>query len=255
MQPAHSAGRNIALVTGASVGIGYATALALARDGYDVAVSARSAARLERVVTELHSLGARSVCVALDLHSLDSIERAAAAVLEALGPIDVLVNNAGTTQRRAALDVTSGEWDDVIDANLKGTFFLTQQVARHLINAGKPGCVINMASTHGLLGFPERIVYGISKAAIMHMTRMLAIEWAQKKIRVNAIAPGTVETESRAEFFAADPMARQAMQNRIPIGRFASVEDVAGAVCYLAGPHGAYITGQTLVLDGGLTVY
>ena len=255
MQAAHSTGEKVAFVTGASVGIGFATALALAREGYDVAVSARSASRLEKLVATLRSLGARALPVALDLHSLESIEQAAEAVTAALGAIDVLVNNAGMTQRRAALDVTPAEWDDVMNANLKGTFFLTQRVARRLVDAGRPGCVINMASTHGLLGFPERIAYGVSKAAIMHMTRMLAIEWAKKNIRVNAIAPGTVETESRAEFFAADQKARQALENRIPIGRFATVEDVAGAVCYLAGPHGAYITGQTLVLDGGLTVY
>ena len=251
MQPAHSAGRNIAFVTGASVGIGYATALALARDGYDVAVSARSAARLERVVTELHSLGARSVCVALDLHSLDSIERATAAVIEALGPIDVLVNNAGTTQRRAALDVTSGEWDDVIDANLKGTFFLTQQVARHLINAGKPGCVINMASTHGLLGFPERIVYGISKAAIMHMTRMLAIEWAPYHVNVNAIGPSVILTELTRKTI---PLERQkVLMASVPLGRFGEIEDVMGACVYLASPESDFVTGQILYIDGGLT--
>jgi 2-deoxy-D-gluconate 3-dehydrogenase len=251
----NSTTRKNAFVTGASVGIGYATAVALGREGYHVAIAARSTKRLEPLVTELQSLGVTAVPVALDLHSMSSIEACTAAVIDALGGVDVLVNNAGTTLRRAAVDVTSDEWDDVIDANLKGTFFLTQQVARHLIGSGKPGCVINMSSTHGLLGFPERIVYGISKAAIMHMTRMLAIEWAQNNIRVNAIAPGTVETPSRAAFFAADPAARQMMENRVPLRRFATVDDVAGAVCYLAGAHGTYITGQTLVLDGGLTVY
>jgi NAD(P)-dependent dehydrogenase (short-subunit alcohol dehydrogenase family) len=247
--------RKTALVTGASVGIGYAAAVALAREGYAVGIAARSLERLEPLAAELQSLGATVVPVALDLQSMSSIEKSAVAVIEALGGVDVLVNNAGMTLRRAAVDVTSAEWDDVMDANLKGTFFLTQQIARDLIRAGKPGCVINMASTHGLLGFPERLVYGVSKAAIMHMTRMLAIEWARHNIRVNAIAPGTVETASRADFFSANPGSRKMMTQRVPLGRFASVEDVAGAVCYLASPHGGYITGQTLVLDGGLTVY
>jgi NAD(P)-dependent dehydrogenase (short-subunit alcohol dehydrogenase family) len=255
MQKRNGTARKAAFVTGASVGIGYATALALAREGYDLAVSARSASRLQPLVTELQKLGASAAPIALDLHSMSGIERASAAAIEALGAIDVLVNNAGMTLRRAAIDVTADEWDEVVDTNLKGTFFVTQQIARHFIRTGTPGCVISMASTHGLIAFPGRSTYGITKAAIVHMTKMLAIEWAEHGIRVNAIAPGTVETASRAEFFSADPDARRAMQERIPLKKFATVDDVASAVCYLASPQGAYITGQTLVLDGGLTVY
>jgi NAD(P)-dependent dehydrogenase (short-subunit alcohol dehydrogenase family) len=150
--------------------------------------------------------------------------------------------------------VTSAEWDEVMNANLKGTFFVTQRIARHLIDTGRPGCVINMASTHGLLGFPQRIAYGVSKAGLMHMTRMLAIEWAQYNIRVNAIAPGTVETPSRAVFLA-DPKTRKAMADRVPLARFATADEIAAAVVYLAGPQSTYITGHTLVVDGGLTAY
>jgi NAD(P)-dependent dehydrogenase (short-subunit alcohol dehydrogenase family) len=115
-----------------------------------------------------------------------------------------------------------------------------------------PGSIVSIASTHGMVGFPERAAYGVSKGAIVQMTRMLAIEWAPHRIRVNAVAPGTVETPSRAPFLA-DPQTRAGMLERIPLGRFGEADDVANAVCYLAGERGGYITGQTLILDGGLT--
>jgi NAD(P)-dependent dehydrogenase (short-subunit alcohol dehydrogenase family) len=119
----------------------------------------------------------------------------------------------------------------------------------------RPGCIVSLASTHGMLGFAGRSAYGIAKAGIIQMTRALAVEWADHGIRVNAVAPGTVDTPSRAEFFAANPDARKAMTDRIPFGRFARPGEIAAAVSYLAGPDAAYITGQTLVLDGGLTSY
>jgi NAD(P)-dependent dehydrogenase (short-subunit alcohol dehydrogenase family) len=248
-------GRRVAFVTGASQGLGAAIAMGLARDGYDVAVSARRAEKLAEVVGQIEAAGARAVPVALDLSSHASIEEAMAAVIDACGPLDVLVNNAGVTLRRPAEEVTPAEWDAVMSVNLTGTFFMSQQMGRHLVASQRTGCVISMASTHGLLGFAQRSAYGISKAAIIHMTKMLAIEWAVHGIRVNAIAPGTVETPSRAAFFAADPKARNAMLERVPLKKFATPAEVAAAVCYLASPQASYITGQTLVLDGGLTAY
>jgi NAD(P)-dependent dehydrogenase (short-subunit alcohol dehydrogenase family) len=130
---------------------------------------------------------------------------------------------------------------------------MSQQMARHLIATKREGCIINLASAHGLVGFPQRLSYGTSKGALIQMTRMLAIEWAPHGIRVNAIAPGTVETPSRTEFFAANPAAREAMTRRVPVGRFAVPDEVAGMARYLASPAASYITGQVLVLDGGLT--
>jgi len=247
--------RRTAFVTGASTGIGAAIALRLARDGFDVAVSARRVENLADTMAVLGPTGARVVPVALDVRSLPGIEQAMAGVLGAFGQLDVLVNNAGITLRKLAVDVTAAEWEAVIGTNVTGTFFMCQQMGRHLIGSGRPGCIINLGSTHGMLGFAERSTYGISKAAIIHLTRMLAIEWAPHGIRVNAIAPGTVETPSRAAFFAADPGRREQMLERVPLRRFATVEEVAGAVCYLASPEAEYITGQTLLLDGGLTAY
>ena len=245
--------RRAALVTGASTGIGAAIALALARDGFDVAVAATRAANVSGTVAALAPTGARAVPVALDLRSQSSMERALAEVTGAFGRLDVLVNNAGVTLRQPALDVSRAEWDEVIGVNLTGTFFLSQQMGRYLTGARRPGCIVSIASTHGKLPYPQRSAYAIAKAGIIQMTRMLALEWAEHGIRVNAVAPGTVETPSRAEYFAADPQAREAMLERIPLRRFGTPEEVAAAVCYLAGPRSEYVTGQTLMLDGGLT--
>ena len=255
MRELNPTGRRAALVTGASQGIGAAVALGLARDGFDVAVSATRAENLAGTVAALAPTGVRVVPVALNLRSLPSVEQAMAGIIRAFPHLDVLVNNAGVTLRKTALEVTAAEWETVIDTNVTGTFFLSRQMGRYLIGSGRAGCIINMASTHGVLGFAQRSTYGISKAAIMQMTRMLAIEWAEHGVRVNAVAPGTVETPSRAAFFAADPTARELMLNRIPLRRFGTTDEVAEAVRYLVSPQATYITGQTLLLDGGLTAY
>ena len=247
--------RRTALVTGASQGLGAEIAVALARDGCDVAVSSRRVETLASTLERIAAAGARAVPVELDLRSEASIDRAMAQAASAFGRVDALVNNAAVTLRRTALEVTPQEWDELMSVNLTGTFFMSQRMGRHLIAAGRPGCVISLASTHGMVGYAQRSTYGISKAGIIQMTRMLAIEWAEHGIRVNAIAPGTVDTPSRAEYFSAHPEARKAMIERIPFRRFGTPDEVAGMVCYLASAAAAYITGQTLVLDGGLTSY
>jgi len=242
-----------ALVTGASQGLGAAIAVRLAHEGCDVAVTDPAAERLAETAAAIRACGRRAHALALDLRSQASIESAFAQAVSALGGLDVLVNNAGVTLRRAAIDVTRDEWDEVVSVMLAGTFFMTQQMGRHLIGRNEPGVVVSLASTHGLVGFPERSTYGIAKGGIAQMTRMLAIEWAQHAIRVNAVAPGTVETPSRKAHLDADPAARARMLARIPNGRFGLPEEVAAAVAYLASAEAAYVTGQTLVLDGGLT--
>lgn len=246
--------RRTAFVTGASQGIGAAVAIALAREGYDVAVSSTAPEKLGPVAAAIETAGARAVRVALDVRSQTGIDSAVAEITAALGHIDVLVNNAGVPLHKLALEVTPEEWDAVMATNLAGAFFVTQRIGRHLAEMRHPGCIISIASTHGLVGRAQRSVYGISKAGLVQMTRMLAVEWAHYGIRVNAVAPGRVEsgTPSRSET-AADSAYLNAARDRVPLGRFCSVEEVAQAVCYLASPAAAYITGQTLVLDGGLT--
>lgn len=250
-----SALRPAAFITGASYGIGAACALALAHDGFDLALSATHLENLSKIQAQLKAMGAKTVPIALDIRSPASIEKALSEAIGALGKIDVLVNNAGVTLRQKALEVTLQEWDTVMNTNLTGTFFMCQSMGRYLVANSNSGCIINMGSTHGLVGAAERSTYGISKAAIMHMTRMLAIEWAEYGIRVNAIAPGRVESNSpQRAATAVDPQYLEMALKRIPLRRFATVQDVAQTVRYLASPAAAYITGQTLVLDGGVTV-
>jgi NAD(P)-dependent dehydrogenase (short-subunit alcohol dehydrogenase family) len=245
----------VAFVTGASQGLGAAIAERLARDGCDLAVTDLTEAPLTEILGKLKALGARAVPIALDIRSQESVDAAFAKASEAFGHVDVLVNNAGVTQRRHAVDITREEWQSVVDVNMTGTFFMSQAFAKHCIAAKREGAIVSLASTHGVVALTERVTYGITKAAIIHMTRMLAYEWAAHGIRVNAIAPGTIETPSRAAYFAENPGAREAMLKRVPVGKFGTEADVAGAVSYLAGPDAAFVTGQTLLIDGGLTTY
>jgi len=241
-----------ALVTGTSTGIGRAIALALARAGYDLAITELDIDALAQTLRHPDLKNRKVVPLGLDLRQQDSIAAAFDAATQQLGAIDLLVNNAGRALIKPVADVTRTEWDDVIGTNLRGTFFLTQRFGRHCIDTRRGGAVVTIASTHGMTGIAGRSVYGIAKAGLIQMTRMLAIEWAEHGIRANAIAPATVLTPSRAEMLS-DPAARQKMLARIPSGRFVTPEEVAGAVVYLASDAAASVTGQTLALDGGLT--
>jgi NAD(P)-dependent dehydrogenase (short-subunit alcohol dehydrogenase family) len=243
------------LVTGASYGIGYATAVGLAQDGFDVAVSDLTTDALARTVADVTAAGGKAVALALDLRSQDSVEKAISDAVAAFGALDVLVNNAGVPSLgKPAIEITRAEWEGNIGINLTGTFFMSTAMGRYLIGAKRPGSVISLASTHGVVGFAGASAYGIAKAGISHMTRMLAIEWAPHNIRVNAVAPGTTLTESRAPSLA-NPARREVMVNRIPLRRLGAPEEMAGAIRYLVSPLASYITGQTLLLDGGLTAY
>ncbi len=248
--------RPAALVTGASYGIGAAVAVALARDGFNVAVSDLTADVLGNTVSGIEAAGGRAVPLALDLRSRSGITLSIAEAVSALGRLDVLVNNAGVPLIKPALDITPQEWESLMAVNLTGTFFISQEMGRYLIGDQRPGAIISIASTHGVLGAASQSAYGISKAAVIHMTRMLAIEWAEYGVRVNAVAPGKVDTPSPIrQAVAADAANRERMLARIPLRRFARSGEVAALVCYLAGPQATYITGQTLLLDGGLTAY
>src|SRR5258708_30196909 len=244
--------RKTAFVTGASYGVGAATALALARDGFDVALSATRTENLAGTLGEPGRLGVRTLPLALDLRSGPSIEQAMAQIVGAFGVLDVLVNNAGANLRKLAVEVTAAEWREVMEVNVTGTFLLTQQVGRHLMDSSRHGAIVSIASTHGLVGAAERSTYGISKGAVIQMTRMLAIEWAAHGIRVNAVAPGRLDTASPSRA-GADPKYMQAMLSRIPLHRLATAEEVAGAVADLARPPAQPVTRHVLGGAGRLT--
>ena len=233
-----TAGRT-AFVTGASTGLGYAIATALAGEGYNLAVADLDTGMFDALLQDPAVQGRKVVALRLDLRSEQDIAQAFAAAVAAFGTIDVLVNNAGRTLLKPATEVSWAEWDDVIQINLKGAYFLAQKFAAHCIAGGHPGSIVNLASTHGLTGLAGRSVYGISKGGLVQMTRMLAIEWAPHDVRVNSVAPATVLTPSRQQLL--DDDARQRMLARIPSGRFVTPEEVAAAVCFLAGPRAASI--------------
>ncbi len=248
--PTHQA----ALVTGATEGIGQATAFALADAGHDVIVTDLAIGSLAETISGIEARGRRALGLPLDLRSEESIAALLEQAAQAFGPIGVLVNNAGCTLAKPAIDVTWSEWDQVMNVNLKGSYFLTTRFGARCIAEMRAGIVISVASTHGLVGIADRSVYSIAKGGLVQMTRALAIEWARAGIRVNAVAPGTVLTPSRARMLA-DPARRQRMLDRIPIARFPNAEEVAAAITYLASPLAAAVTGQILPVDGGLTAY
>ena len=246
-------GRRAALITGSSYGVGAATAKALARDGFDLALTATRLGNLDKTRAALEASGARVVPIELDLRSQKSIEAAVATAVAGLGRLDVLVNNAGTHGRKPSVDITREDWDAMFGTNLTGTFFITQAFGRHVIENGRPGAVVSITTTHALRGAPIRLMYGVSKAAVHHMTRMLAIEWAPHDITLNAVAPGRMLTDSPSrQATATDGSYIENMVKRIPLHRMATPEEIAEAVAYFAGPKARTVTGQILVIDGGL---
>jgi 2-deoxy-D-gluconate 3-dehydrogenase len=242
-----------ALVTGAGSGLGRSIALALAEAGADVAVT-ELASRLENagaVAESIRALGRKALVVKLDVTSVKNIQRAVDEVVKGFSRIDILVNNAGINVPKQALDVTEDDWDRILDVNLKGVFFCAQAVGREMVRRGS-GKIINIASQNGVVGYHDRAAYCSSKAGVVNLTRVLAIEWAQHQINVNAVAPTFVLTPLTEKMFA-DPAFSKEIRRRIPLGRLGKPKDIVGAVVFLASPAADLITGHTLLVDGGWT--
>jgi NAD(P)-dependent dehydrogenase (short-subunit alcohol dehydrogenase family) len=239
----------VALVTGASRGLGAGIADALKEAGATVAGTSREQGSAEQVAERLDS-----VPVVMDVSDVASVRAGVDRVASELGRLDILVNNAGLNVPQGIFEVDEASWDAVVDTNLKGTFFAAQAAARHMVAGGEGGRIINVASQAGVVGIEERSAYGASKGGTVVLTKVLAIELAQRGITVNAVAPTFIVTELTRGTLE-DPAWRERILSRIPLGRVGEVEEVAAATVYLASPAAALVTGHTLMVDGGWTAW
>ena len=243
----------VVVVTGAGSGLGRAIAIAVAESGADCVPCEHPdrLGNLDSVCQAIRDVGQKAYPTPLMLPDIDSIDNMVEHAVTEAGRIDVLVNNAGINIPCDALDVTEEDWDDVQDVNLKGVFFSSQRVARVMKDNGG-GKIVNIASQNGVVAYYKRAAYCASKAGVVNLTRVLAIEWAEHKINVNAVGPTFILTPLTQSTFD-DPELREDVISRIPIGRVGQPEDVTGAVVFLSSPAAAMITGHTLLVDGGWT--
>jgi NAD(P)-dependent dehydrogenase (short-subunit alcohol dehydrogenase family) len=239
------AGKN-ALVTGASRGIGRAIAEGLASAGADVAITARQSASLDDTAAAIRGFGRNASAIAMDVTDVASIRTGVDQAVNALGGLDILVNNAGMEQVCPSLDIEEDLWDRILDTNLKGAFFVAQAAAR----AMRKGAILNICSLTSERGIPTAVPYGASKTGLLGMTRALAVEWAPRGIRVNAVEPGYFRT-ALTEVFYQNADWQQSMLSNIPLKRFGELSDLVGAAVFLSSDAASYITGACLAIDGG----
>ncbi len=241
----------VALVTGTSRGLGQCFGRALGRAGADLVITSREVATLSAFKSEIEGFGRRVLPLALDVRRYDSIQAMAQKAIEHYGKIDVLVNNAGCNVRRPALEVTWEDWNLVLDTNLRGTFFVAQAVARHMIPK-KYGRIINIGSVTCVAGYAGLGPYGASRGGVKQLTMSLADDWGIHGITVNCLAPGWFKTQQNAVMYE-DKEWVEYLCDRIPLKRPGQPQDLEGAVVFLASDASAYITGQTLLVDGGIS--
>jgi NAD(P)-dependent dehydrogenase (short-subunit alcohol dehydrogenase family) len=250
--PSFDLSDQVALVTGASSGIGRHLALLLAAAGAKVALAARRSDLLTEVTREIEVEGGIAVPIMLDVTNPDSVAAAVAEAERALGPLSLLVNNAGVTIAKPVLEHTEADWDQVLDTNLKGAWLITREFAAHLVARGRPGRVVNIASILAERAIPQGPSYCAAKAGLVPLTHVLAMELARYGILVNALAPGFIETDLTRAFLRSE--AGKRLQARIPLRRLGRPDDLDGAMLLLASPAGAYLTGAVITVDGGHSV-
>lgn len=241
----------VAIVTGAGKagkGIGQATAMALAKAGARIVVASRTEANAETVAEEIRAAGGEALALGVDVSDAEQVEKMVSSTLAHFGRVDILVNNAGVTRDTLMMRMSEDAWDTVLDTNLKGAFLCTKAVARPMMKQ-RSGAIINMTSIMGIAGNAGQANYAASKAGLIGLTKSAAKELASRGIRVNAVAPGWIETAMTAEL---GEDFKEQMLPRIPLARLGQPEDVANAVLFLSSDAAAYITGQTLTVDGGL---
>ena len=241
----------VAMVTGSTRGLGEVAAMALAKAGADVAVCGRNKADLKRVSSAIEQMGKKSAGFTVDVTSKKSVHTSVDQILKHFGKIDILMNNAGVNHRVPVLDFPEKEWDLIIDTNLKGYFLVTQAVAPQMLERGY-GKVINMSSILGTIGLPNQLAYASSKGGVDQMTKVMALEWAKGGVRVNAIGPTYFETELVTQI-RDDPERFNFINERTPMGRWGHLPELEGIVIFLAAPASDFITGQTILIDGGWT--
>jgi NAD(P)-dependent dehydrogenase (short-subunit alcohol dehydrogenase family) len=247
--PSFSVTGQVALVTGASSGIGEHFAEVLAAAGARVAAAARRAERLAELARRIEAGGGTCLPVACDVTDRDSIVAAIAAAEEGLGPVSILVNNAGVVVSKPLFEHSEADWDYVVDTNLKGAWLAAREFAHHLVELKRPGRIINITSVLATRTIGRVPAYCAAKAGLTHLTQVLAMELARYGILVNALAPGYVETDFNREFF--QTQAGQNLIARIPLKRIAQAADLDGALLFLASPASAYVTGAVISVDGG----
>lgn len=239
------------IVTGGSKGIGKEIARAFAELSANVVIVGRDESALEKTLLELHEYNAKCISIQADLKDVDQIRAMVDKTVAEFGTVDVLVNNAGINIAKAAIDVTEDDWDQVLDINLKSTFFCSQAVAKYMIpqNSGK---IINIVSQMAFVGYYNRAAYCSSKGGAVQLTKALAVEWAKNQINVNAVAPTFIETELTSKMFE-DEAFNKDVESRVLLGRLPKPKDISGAVLYLASNISAFVTGDTIKVDGGWT--
>jgi len=242
-----------AMVTGSTRGLGEVAAMALAKVGADVAVCGRNKTDLDRVSDAIKNLGKNSAGFFLDVTSKESVHKGVEQIIEHFGKIDILVNNAGVNHRVPTLEYPEEAWDLVINTNLKGYFLVTQAVVPQMIERGY-GKVINMSSILGTVALPNQLAYASSKGGVDQMTKVMALEWAKQGVRVNAIGPTYFETELVTQI-RNDPERYNFINERTPMGRWGYPPELEGIAIFLAAPASDFITGQTIYIDGGWTIW
>lgn len=241
----------VAIVTGTSRGLGQIFARALARCGADLVLTSRNRADLAAFEAEMNALGRRALSLDLDVRDQASIERMVASAEEAFGHLDILVNNAGCNIRKPAIDVTWEDWNQILDTNLRGSFFVAQAVARRMISR-QYGRIINIGSVTSVAGYAGLAPYGASRGGIRQLTMSLADDWGQHGITVNCLAPGWFRTEQNKILYE-DQEWVEYLSDRIPVKRPGRPDDLQSAVVFLAAESSRYVTGQTLLVDGGIS--